>query len=252
MLSSLLQVFRGLFADMQGALLPDSCIACGSHLSPGVSYLCPSCLSQLPYTFFRARCDNPAERLFHGVVQVERVDSYLFYTPASSSHSVLMALKYEHMPDVGRVFGRKMASELKDTGFFDTIDGIVPIPLAPKRLRSRGYNQSLMLAEGIAKEAGLPVWDKVVERTVETQSQTLLSHAQRRKNVEGVFACTCPQQITGRHLLIVDDVVTTGATLSSCISSMEGFSGTRFSILTLAMTVFQNSSTLCKPVTFDL
>ncbi len=233
---SVLSDLVGLFRSLDEILFPRVCVICGKKLSVGEPSICAGCLSRLPYTCYHGKPNNGTERLFYGVVPVERASSLIFYYPEADSRKALMALKYGRHPEIGRFFGTMMAAELKTTGFFQGIDAVVPIPLAPKRERLRGYNQSTMLARGVAKVSGLPIWDNVVVRTVENQTQTHLSHYERQRNVEGIFSCIRPQQIRGRHLLLIDDVVTTGSTLASCMKSMNEFSETRFSVLTLALT----------------
>ncbi len=236
MSSSVLSTLFGLFRSLDEILFPRVCVSCGKKLTAGEPSICAGCLIRLPYTCYQGKPDNATERLFYGVVPVERASSLIFYYPDTDSRIALMALKYGHHPEIGRFLGAMMAAELNNVGFFQGVDALVPVPLAPKRERLRGYNQSAMLAKGVAKVTGLPVWDNVVVRTVENQTQTHLNHYERQRNVEGIFTCVRPQQIRGKHLLLIDDVVTTGSTLASCIKSMNVFSGTRFSVLTLALT----------------
>ncbi len=234
---SLLSFLSGLVHDIDEVLFPRVCVVCGKKLVAAEPSVCAGCLSRLPYTCYRGMSGNATERLFYGVVPLVRANSFFYYYPGSDSHRVLMALKYERHPELGRFLGSMMAAELLETGFFNDIDALVPVPLALGRERRRGYNQSYMLARGVADVTGIPVMDRVVKRVVEGISQTRLSHSERRSNVEDVFSCIDPQLISKQHVLLMDDVVTTGATLSSCMRAMNVSCEIRFSVLTLALTV---------------
>lgn len=241
MKSSFLHLLKDVFKDLAGILFPRMCIVCGKRLQSQENYVCTECLLRLPYTFYRGKAENDVVRLFYGRVNIGRGSAFLFYHPGSDSRKILFALKYQGMARVGFLFGRMMAEDLLDTGFFEEMDALIPVPLAPRRQHSRGYNQSEWIARGIADVTGLPVWADVVERTVENATQTHLSHEERYRNVEGIFRCIHPERLQGKHILVIDDVVTTGATLSSCIHSMETVTDARFSMLALAQAASQAS-----------
>lgn len=211
------------------------CAVCGRRLNEGEDEVCAACLTGLPFTRFHGRPGNPAERIFLGVLPVERASSLLRYHPLERSRFVLLRLKYFHAPSSGIALGRMMARDVLAEGFFHGIDAIVPVPLTAQRLRRRGYNQSEMLARGMADVTGLPVETQAVTRVVERPSQTTLHGPSRRENVEGVFRLTAPDRVAGRHLLLVDDVLTTGSTLLSLGRTLQAAGGVRLSILTLAL-----------------
>ena len=129
--------------------------------------------------------------------------------------------------------GRLMAKELQTSGFFDGIDGIVPIPLAKKRLRQRGYNQSLEIARGISEITSLPIYNKVVIRKVFEGSQTNKGRWERNENVDGVFELKEASAVQGKHLLIIDDVVTTGATVLACAKELCKAGNVKVSVISL-------------------
>jgi ComF family protein len=149
---------------------------------------------------------------------------------------VVYELKYNDRPDIGIVLGRMMANELQDSGFFEGIDMLVPVPLAPRRERQRGYNQSRQLALGISEISGLPVSDCAVRRTVFKGSQTELSRWDRQENVEDVFRLRDADVLNRRHVLLVDDIVTTGATVTACARELLKVDGVRLSILSFGYT----------------
>ena len=166
-------------------------------------------------------------------LQVE-FSSFFHYTPHSPHSRILFELKYHNHPEVGKTMGRMMAEELKATNFFNGIDLIVPIPLSRKKERQRGYNQSDWIAWGISEATGIPTDTTSVVRTKSNPSQTTLDHRQRRENVRDIFAVRHPGNLEGRHILLVDDVITTGATMLSCAEAIARACRVRFSVLSLA------------------
>ena len=145
-------------------------------------------------------------------------------------------LKYHGRPDIGEDMGRLMAYEMQLARFFDGIDVLLPVPLSKKRLRQRGYNQSEMLARGVSEVTGLPVVTKALRREHFQKSQTLLNRQERRENVEGTFILKRPELLEGKHVLLIDDICTTGATLLACGEALRAVNGIRISILTLGFT----------------
>ena len=231
-LTGIMSSLRLWVADVMNLLSPNCCAICGSHLCPSEQKLCARCLLSLDYLPEGDFYDNPSARLFWGKVAVERVHSYLLYRSSSAVSTLLMQLKYNHRPDLGLWLGRQMAHELQPRGFFEGIDGIVPVPLAWQRLLKRGYNQSLMLARGVSEVTGLPVVADMVRRKRNNPSQTRLSGEERIQNAQDLFVA-CKKE-RHHHVLLVDDVLTTSATLVSCAQAISmANAGMRFSILTL-------------------
>ena len=214
---------------------PPQCVVCGAPLQEGESALCLKCNMDLPRTYYHLRPDNPVEQRFWGKFTPERATSYFFYQKGSDFRRLLHLLKYEDRPDLGISMGRLMAVELRGYGFFDDIDLLVPIPLHPRKERMRGYNQSQRLAEGIAQITGLPIVDKAIIRNKFTDSQTHKSAIERWENVEGIFQLVRPELLQGRHILLIDDVLTTGSTIIACTDALKEVKGLRISILTLAV-----------------
>lgn len=193
----------------------ERCVVCGAVL-PG-SGLCPRCLLQLPYLNIRGAAANPLERRFWGVVPVERASAMIAYKPGFAVEHLIHAIKYKDRSDLGVEMGRIMAQELLSTDFFAGIDHLQPVPLHRNRLRQRGYNQSVCLAQGISEVTGIPMGN-YLSRTTDNVSQTHLTHQERRGNVASIFEGIPQHLLTERpqHILIVDDVITTGSTTISC------------------------------------
>ncbi len=218
-------------------ITPRACVVCGKRLSPVDEVLCPACVLHLPRTGFqRSPEDNEMARLFWGIIPVERAAALCYYAPGGELARAVYELKYRGRPDVGEALGRLMATEMQHDGFFEDIDMLVPLPLTPKRRRQRGYNQSRMLALGISEVTRLPLFDDVVCRTVFKGSQTQLSRWERRENVENVFQLRDADGLRGRHVLLIDDIVTTGATITACARVLQQVDGVRVSILSLGLT----------------
>jgi ComF family protein len=172
-------------------------------------------------------------KLFWHQIPIERATALFYYESHAETANILYELKYKDHPEVGEVMGRLMAKELQPSGFFDGIDGIVPIPLAKKRQRQRGYNQSLEIARGISEITGLPIYNKVVRRKAFEGSQTNKGRWERNENVEGVFELKDASVIQGKHLLMVDDVVTTGATVIACVQELCKAGNVKVSVIAL-------------------
>ena len=224
-----------LLSEVGNILVPRRCALCRKRLMAGEEFLCLSCLTELPFTRYFGREGNPVERLFWGRIPVARANAYLFYFPESMVSRLFLALKYGNRPHYGQALGAMMAAELSDTDFFDGVDAIVPVPLARKRLQQRGYNQSEKLAEGISSVTHLPILTEAVARVVANPTQTHLTQAERRKNVADVFMLSRPELLAGKHLLLVDDILTTGSTLMACAEEVAKAGDVKISILTLGL-----------------
>jgi ComF family protein len=216
---------------------PRLCVVCGQRLAPTERSLCSVCLFHLPRTDFHQKpLDNPMAQLFWGLAPVEKAAALFYYHPHSETAQLVYRLKYNNRPDIGEDMGRVMACELQATDFFSDIDVLLPVPLASKRLRQRGYNQSEQLAIGISDITHLPIVTKALRRKHFQQSQTTLNRWQRQENVEDTFWLKDGSQLQDKHVLLIDDICTTGATLISCANTLKDIEGIRISVLTLGFT----------------
>lgn len=217
-------------------IFPRLCVVCGQRLTVSEEAICARCNLHLPRTgFWQDPYENEMAKLFWHQIPIGRAAALFFYEAHSETANILYELKYKNHPEIGEVMGRLMAKELQPSGFFDGIDGIVPIPLAKKRQRQRGYNQSLEIARGISEIAGLPIYNKVARRSVFEGSQTSKGRWERNENVEHVFELKDAAAIQGKHLLVVDDVVTTGATVIACAKELCKADSVRISVLALGL-----------------
>lgn len=215
---------------------PRRCVGCSGRLMPSEAVLCSDCLWHMPLTHFSQHaCDNPMARLFWGLFPIERAAALFYYEPNTRMASMIHAMKYYNRSDVAENMGRMVARSFMDDGFFDGIDAIVPIPLSKDRQRQRGYNQSERIASGISSVTGIPVYNKVLGRKTFAGSQTRLNVYQRRENVEQAFRLQDAASLTGRHLLLVDDVVTTGSTIAACGRLLQQIPDVKISVLALGL-----------------
>ena len=224
-----------IWKDLYEFLFPRYCAICGERLLVGEDYLCLDCLRKLPRTRLHEREDNVIEKNLWGRFPVERASSFLYYSKGGGVQKLLYELKYYHNAGIGVFLGRCMASELLSSSFFEGIDYIIPVPLHAKRFKERGYNQSAMLAKGISEVTGIPVMEGWLVRTQATQTQTHKTRFDRWENVKEVFRMSGKMSLQNKHLLLVDDVMTTGATLTACADAFRDVPHLRISVLTLAL-----------------
>lgn len=216
-------------------LFPRCCVVCGRPLAKGEECICAMCNINLPRTNYHLQKDNLVEQLFWGKIPLERATSFFFYRKGSDFRQILHQLKYGGQKEIGAIMGRYMASELSASGFFQGIDVIIPVPLHKRKQRIRGYNQSEWIARGISAVTGICIDTEVIVRQKHTETQTRKSAFERWENVDGIFALHHADSLKGKHLLVVDDVLTTGATTVACASRLVEIEGVRISVLTLAV-----------------
>ena len=172
-------------------------------------------------------------QIFWGLLPIEKASALIYYTAHATSSYPVYKLKYMNFPEMGIELGRYMGRQLCKAGFFSEIDAIIPVPLTQKHQRQRGYNQSQMIAEGIAEECHLPIWNNVVKRKTFNSSQTNKGRIERAVNVKEAFELVDAYQIKGAHVLIVDDVVTTGATICSLGQELRKVEGVKISVVSI-------------------
>lgn len=225
-----------IFSHLLDIFFPRVCPGCSSLLTDGEKVICTECLYLLPRTNYWKEIDNPVARIFWGRIFLENASSFLHFNKGSRLQRIIHHLKYKNQHEIGIELGRMYGFELKETPYLD-IDLIVPVPLHPKKLKSRGYNQSELISKGLSEILDKPVITDSVSRIVEKESQTHKSRYERWENVQSIFAVTKPEMLENKHILLVDDVLTTGATIEACASAILEISGTRVSVATIAYAV---------------
>jgi ComF family protein len=224
----------GIFNDFINLIFPVHCAACGKILMKNERIICSECIYHLPRTDFHLDCDNPVARVFWGRIRIEQATAYYFFNKGSRFRRLVHELKYLGRQDIGSELGRAFGSELMESGFRD-VDVVIPVPLHKKKHRKRGFNQSECIARGIAEAMSKPVHTSSIIRAIHTATQTRRSRYDRWLNVENVFQITEPDFLTGKHVLLVDDVLTTGATLEACATAILEVEETKVSIAALAV-----------------
>ena len=228
----MMQRVKEYMGDVMDFLLPRYCPICRRRLTRTEPEICLDCLCDLPKTNAHLMKENPIEKLFWTFMPIERATSYFFYESMESQRSIHQ-LKYYSNPRVGEELASIMAAELQEAGFFDGIDFLIPMPLHWKRKLKRGYNQCDYIARGISKVTGIPVAKDVVERTVNNKTQTRQLMSDRKENVENIFRLKNAGKIEGKHVLLVDDVITTGSTAISCGAVLAEAKDVKISVISL-------------------
>jgi len=216
---------------------PYRCNGCGTDLLTENILFCIWCQASMPYTrfeFFRA---NPIEKIFWGRSKIQAAAAHLYFTGGSTVQQSLHLLKYKGRKELGIYFGENIGRALKQSGRFDDCEIIIPLPLFADREKKRGYNQSAQIAAGISRQLKIEIVEDAVIRVKKTETQTHKSRIQRWINMESTFKIRDPEKILGKHILLVDDVVTTGASLDACAETLLSVPGSRVSIACLAYTV---------------
>jgi len=215
-------------------LFPRLCVTCGDKLIEQEQWICLHCLHHIPRTNFHQEPDNPVARLFYGRVQIEFATSFFYFSKGSKYQTLLHNLKYKGMKELGDEIGKQFGIDLSKSADFSTVDVICPVPLHPQKEKKRGYNQSWWIASGIARQMQKELSDDNLKRVSATETQTRKTRFERWQNVEGIFELSNPEAFAGKHVLLVDDVVTTGSTLEACAQAILSQTNARVSIATLA------------------
>jgi ComF family protein len=214
-------------------LFPHVCCGCGTDNLPAESMLCMQCITALPETNFTIYPNNPVEKIFWGRLPLVTATAQYYFTKESLVQRLLHQLKYKGNRELGKQLGRLMGNDLLLTDRFSNIDALVPLPLFPAKEKRRGYNQATLLCEGISEIMKTPILNDVVVRVQHTESQTTRGRTERWENMSGKFKLTNPEIMKNKRILLVDDVVTTGATLEACGHELMQAPGTSLSIATL-------------------
>ena len=223
-----------LISDLLDIIFPRSCAVCGKSLSGSEKDICVNCLIDLPLIPAYIP-GNPIEKLFYGVLSVERAASYIYYAKESPYNNLIHRMKYSDRPEIGERMAATAAKELLERGFFEGVDIIIPLPLSRKKKSQRGYNQCDYISRGISKVTGIAIDSKSVIRHKANETQTHKQREERWKNVENIFSIATTAPLNGKHILLVDDVLTTGATLTSCGRAiLHAAPDAKISIFTLA------------------
>ncbi len=223
-----------LWDDFISLLFPRLCYGCGTQLMRNEKLICTECYIMIPRTGFHTSPGNPLEQIFWGRCLVEKAAAFSVYNRGSRIRNLIHNMKYKGIKEIGYELGRIYGESLKSSGFSSDIDFIIPVPLHTGKLRIRGFNQSEVIATGISETTGIPVNAEAMERITGSATQTRRSRYDRWTNVEGIFHVVSPGPVVDRHVLLVDDVITTGSTIESCAGELLKIKGVRVSVAALA------------------
>ncbi len=225
---------KELLTNLIAIFYPATCIACGRVLLQSEKHICLRCMAHLPETNYHLDKENPLRLLFLGRVPVENAASFLFFRKGEQVQHILHELKYNGNQGIGDFLGECYGRKLATAPAFETVDMILPIPLHKKKLKLRGYNQSECIAKGLSRSMGIPYRTDILLRTEYTDTQTKKSRFSRWENVKEVFAVENEDDIKGKHVLVCDDVLTTGATTEAAIEKLLQAADVKVSVVTLA------------------
>ncbi len=229
-----MQALRSYLADFLSLFFPQLCPACRASLMANEDILCTDCLYNLPFTNFHQQPDNIVARQFWGKLNIEGAYALYYFNKGGKIQNMVHQFKYNGMQRIGNLLGNIAGKQLMQNQLFSTVDCIIPVPLHQKRLKTRGYNQSACFAEGLADQLNGVVELNNLVRTVATNTQTHKSRFARFQNMQEVFAVARPQNLENKHILLVDDIITTGSTLEACGIELLKVPGLKLSIATIA------------------
>jgi ComF family protein len=225
---------RTYLGDFISLLFPELCAACGESLVVNEHLLCAECRLVLPYTNFHQQADNPVAQSFWGKIDLQGAYALFYFTKGGKVQQLMHNLKYRGMRKLGNLAGNMAGAQLKTNEVFKTVNVVIPVPLHKSRLRVRGYNQSAGFAYGLAGQLGAKPEENNLVRIAQTETQTHKSRFERFKNMRQVFYVKEPEKLKGKHILLVDDVITTGATLEACALQLLKIEGVKVSIAAIA------------------
>jgi ComF family protein len=220
----------GFIEDFISLLYPNVCAACGNSLFKHEEIICTYCLYHLPRTNYHLLEASPLDKVFWGRAQLSHTAALYNFQKKSKVQHLIHQLKYKGRTDVGIYLGKVLGTDLAKTQAFMDVDKVIPVPLHPDKQRKRGYNQSEQIAIGMAKAMNTEMDSTSFIRTVDTQTQTKKSRFARWENVKEIFQVTSASELANKHILLVDDVITTGATLESAAHILLSIEGLRLSI----------------------
>jgi ComF family protein len=228
-----MQILKNILTDTIHLFYPHVCTGCGSDLVSADNQLCIKCISNLPHTNFAQHASNPIEKIFWGRLPLVAAHAEFFFAKESLMQHLIHQLKYKNNQHIGLYLGEIMGRSLMNSNRFKNIDALIPLPLYPDKERKRGYNQAAIICDGMSAVMNVPVLKNCLLRQRFTETQTKKHRTERWENVEGSFVMKNEAALAGKNLLLVDDVVTTGATFEASGLALLKVKGTKLSVASL-------------------
>ncbi|GAA4330935.1 ComF family protein [Mucilaginibacter gynuensis] len=229
-----MKIRNSYLADFISLIFPELCAACNGSLVGGEDILCIDCRYNLPYTNFHQHTDNILARQFWGKINIEGAYALLHFAKGGKVQNMVHRFKYDGVQQIGVLLGSIAGEQLTQASAYNSIDHIIPVPLHKSKLRKRGFNQSACFADGLASKLTATVVIDNLVRIKATETQTKKSRFSRFENMQEVFAVQNPEQLAGKHVLLVDDIVTTGSTLEACGLELLKIPGLKLSVAAIA------------------
>ena len=224
--------------DLLELFYPTLCITCGERLMTQEEFLCINCWNDIPTTNFHTYSENKVAQLFWGRTQIENATAFFSYKKGSNYQQLIHFIKYKGLKELGYETGRRFGAFLANSENYKKVDMIIPVPLHPAKQKKRGYNQSEWIARGISYSLEKPYSNVHLKRNIHTSTQTKKNRFERWKNVENIFEVIGPGDLAGKHILLVDDIITTGSTLEACANELLKIIEVKVSIATLGFADF--------------
>ncbi|XLS28913.1 ComF family protein [Flavobacteriaceae bacterium M23B6Z8] len=222
--------------DIENLFFPEACLACMHTLVTNEKVVCTSCRHELPFTNYHRYKDNPVEKMLYGRVKLENATALLSYREAGPVRNLIHHLKYKGQEEVGWFLGNLLGADLKEHLAYQDVAIVIPVPLHRKRLQERGYNQVALFGREIARALGATYNDQFLKRNLYSSTQTFKTRLMRWQQDQSIFAVEHESILQNKHILLVDDVITTGATLEACYNVLKDITGIKISIATMAIT----------------
>lgn len=221
-------------SDIASLIYPRVCVACNGSLFKHEQHICNKCYITLPKTNYHLQKDNPLQKVFYGRADVTSASSFLFFQKKGMVQKMIHALKFKGKPEVAQLLGKWYAEDLMQSNISHAFDYIIPVPLHKKGKQKRGYNQSEYFAKGLSEVLGIPVLTTVLIKWRFTKTQTNKTREERAENILQSFSIEHTELINNKSILLVDDVITTGATLEACIIQLQKNTNTKVSVASIA------------------
>jgi len=223
-----------MWSDFLSLIFPNICQSCEGDMVKNERVICSHCKVHLPRTNFHYYYDNPVNKLFWGKSNITSASAFYHFNKGSKVQHLIHNLKYKGQKEVGVIAGRLFAQDLQKSELFNTVSLIVPVPLHPKKLKKRGFNQSEYIAIGLSEGLKAPISIDNLVRNSSSETQTKRKRFERWQNVESAFHLLNAEKVRNEHILLVDDVITTGSTIEACASRLLEVEGVKVSVATLA------------------